>query len=499
MYQRLGSIVIAVLGPVVAVAACVSVRTDTESLSQAPTYRDGVAELFRAKCAQCHAGPAPAGGWRADSFAGAVGCVASGASAIAPVDGQRALILAALARPDHASLLSPEERASLERWLAVGAPSTRGGAHPASFFDPRSPDSHGSFLRAKRYQPMLNAGDDDACGRCHEGVPAKPGGFAFAAPGATSCTACHDEPGGTFACGTCHGAPGKLFPPRDPCFHPEAATDRAHPAHAGPSASRADGLPCSACHPQPAASDLGGTHTNGRVEVWFDYALAGREARFDPATKKCAGTCHAHGGARPEVAWSDAPMKCNDCHGAPPPDHYRGSCTSCHREANANGTELVSPKLHVNGRVDLGDGSGRCGACHGQGDSPWPSTGAHPAHAVPSDAKPVACETCHEVPGPGDRHPVGRGGAAVRLSGMAISGGSRATYDASTKSCASTYCHAGAGASVPAPRWTDGPSARACGACHAAPPPPPHSPSTACEQCHGPRTKATHVDGFVTR
>lgn len=499
MYQRPGALVIGVLAALVTLASCVSARTDTEP---EVSYRDGVDELFRARCAQCHAGNAPPGGWGAESYASAVGCVASGASAIGSADGRPAPILAALARPDHATLLSAEERATVERWLAAGAPSVRPGAHPRGFSDPRSPDGHGNFLRAKRYQPMLKADDGDACGRCHDGVPVKPGGFAFAAPGATPCTSCHAEPGGTLACGTCHGAPGKLYPPRDPCFHPEAASDRAHPAHAGPSASREGGLPCSACHPQPALGDLGGTHTDGHVEVWFDYALAGRDARFDPTTKKCSGTCHAHGGARPEVAWSgaaEAPMKCNDCHAAPPPDHYRGACTSCHREANAVGTELASPKLHVNGRVDLGDGSGRCGACHGQGDSPWPSTGAHPAHAAPADAKPVACETCHEVPRAGDRHPIGRGGAAVRLSGLAINGGSRATYDASTKTCAATYCHQGAAASVPAPRWTDGAKARACGACHATPPPPPHPPSSACEQCHGPRTSATHVDGFVTR
>lgn len=409
-------------------------------------------------------------------------------------------MLAALARPDHAGLLAPDERARLERWIAGGAPSTHGGAHASGFFDPRSPDSHGNFLRARRYAPMLKADDADACGRCHDGVPAKPTGFAFGAPGATSCTSCHDEPGGTLGCGTCHGAPGKLHPPRDPCFHPEAAADRSHPVHAGPSASRAEGLACSACHPQPATGDLGGTHTDGYVEVWFDQALSGRDARFDQATKKCTGTCHARGGARPEVAWQgDAPMKCNDCHGSPPPNHYRGACTSCHREANAIGTELFAPKLHVNGRADLGDGSGKCGACHGQGDSPWPSSAAHPAHSAPAQSKPVACETCHEVPGPGDRHPVGRGFAAVRLSGMAVAGGRRATYDANTRACAGTYCHEGPAASVPAPRWTDGPSARACGACHASPPPPPHPPSNACDQCHGPRTNATHVDGFVTR
>lgn len=488
MYQRLGAAVIGLGAAVAAPAACTSERADTEL---PPTYDGRIGELLRAKCAECHAGPAPAAGFRADSFAGAVGCVASGA---------RAPILAALERPDHAGLVSAEERAEIARWIAGGAPLTGGGAHPSAFFDPRSPESHGNVLRSKGYRPMLDAADDDACGRCHAGVPATPPGFAFAAPGAVACTSCHDEPGGVLGCGTCHGAPGRLYPPRDPCFHPEAAADRAHAAHAGPSPSRAEGLACATCHPAPVLGDLlGGTHANGTVDVVFQRAIAGREARFDRATKRCTGTCHAHGGARPEVAWGDAPMQCFDCHGTPPPNHYRGACTTCHREANAVGTALSSPVLHVNGRVDLGDGSGKCGACHGRGDDPWPSTGAHPAHAAPADAKPVACETCHEVPGPGDRHPTGRGRAAVRLAGLATKGGTRATYDADLRACASTYCHGGPAASVPAPRWDDGATARACGACHATPPPPPHTTSTACDTCHGPRTKATHVDGIVTR
>jgi predicted CxxxxCH...CXXCH cytochrome family protein len=358
--------------------------------------------------------------------------------------------------------------------------------------------------RARRYAPMLSADDDDACGRCHDGVLAKPSGLTFAAPGATNCTSCHEEPGGTIACGTCHGTTA----PRDPCFHPEAAADRAHPAHAGPSASRSDGLACSTCHPVPILGDVGsftlpgGTHANGHVEVWFDFAIAGRNAAFDATSKKCAGTCHAHGGNRAEPAWTEAaarPLACNDCHQSPPPNHYPGPCSTCHREADATGTALTSPRLHMNGRADLGDGSGRCGACHGSGDDAWPKSGAHPAHASPALAKAVACETCHEVPRPGDRHPEGKPRAAVRLLGLATSGGHRATFDATTQTCAETYCHAGRGASIAAPKWTDGASARACGACHSNPPPPPHPQSATCEGCHPTTTTATHVDGLVTR
>lgn len=486
--------------------ACTSER---EKRASVPTYQDGVESLLRARCAPCHAGATPPGGWWADSYVGAVGCTASGRSAVS--DGSDAPLLAALMRADHEGVVTPEERDVLATWIASGAPNMRGGVHASSFADPRSPESHGRWLRASRYRPMFDDADVDACGRCHDGAPARPEGVTFPAPGATACTSCHAEPGGPLACSTCHGMPGKSYPPRERCFFPDDPEDRAHAKHAGPSASRAEGLPCSTCHPTPEHGQFDGTHANGYVEIWFDRAVAGREARFDATTKTCTGTCHARGGARPAPTWVDAPMRCGDCHGSPPPDHYAGSCTSCHREANDAGTSLSMPTLHVNGKVDLGDGSGRCGACHGRGDDPWPATGAHDAHAVPENARAAACETCHVVPGPASVHPEGRGFAAVRFAGLATRGARRPSWEASSKTCAGTYCHEGAGGALQAPRWTDGESARACGACHSAPPPPPHSQSAACASsgCHVGSTtsagsitsagKAVHVDGVIDR
>lgn len=203
-------------------------------------------------------------------------------------------------------------------------------------------------------------------------------------------------------------------------------------------------------------------------------------------------------------------MSCNDCHASPPPNHYLGACTSCHREADAKGTALTQPTLHVNGRVDLGDGSGRCGACHGTGDDPWPATGAHRAHAEPKSSKPVACETCHGVPAPGEKHPAGKGHATVRLAGLAIHGGRRASYDEENKSCSGTYCHEGVGATIPTPRWTDEAGVSSCTGCHATPPALPHAQSSTCgaSTCHEGSTsggdltsvgRLHHVDGLLTR
>lgn len=494
---------------------CRSVRQDQD---ETPVFRGEVGPLLGAKCARCHAGDAPAGGWRADSYVGAIGCTSSGKQAAAR--DANAPLLTALDRPDHAGFVSAEERAILRAWLMGGAPSLRSGVHSVGFVDPRSRESHGQFLRAQRYAPMLDTSNTDACGRCHEGAPARPTNVAFGAEGATACTTCHTDPAGPLGCGTCHGGTSekgtsgkaRSYPPRDRCFFPDDPPSVAHAAHVESSPSRASGLACSACHPTPLFGKPEGTHANGNVEVWLDYGLAGREARFDPTSKRCTGSCHSRGGARPEPTWSavsDGARTCGDCHSSPPPAHYKGTCTSCHKEADATGTALTEPVLHVNGKVDLGDGSGQCGACHGRANDPWPTTGAHAAHASPKGARAVVCETCHAVPEPGARHPLGTGGATVRLAGLASRGGRRPTWDPATKTCAGTYCHEGSGGAVKAPIWTQGPPAGACGSCHALPPPPPHAQSNTCGSvgCHVGTTTATgelsangravHVDGML--
>jgi len=501
-----------------ALAACVCAaglplgcKGDVRPLADDPTYRDDVAAILDARCARCHANAAPAGGFRTNTYAGAIGCTASGQSAVIPKDAAQLLLV--LERPDHRDLASHEERSTLARWVASDAQSVRPGVHPRSFADPRSATGHAEVLRATRYRGLTKSDDVDACARCHDGAGVRPPQITSAAAGATACTSCHGEPGGVLACSTCHGVPGRPYPPRDPCFYPADLTKDAHAAHAGASASRANGIDCAACHPRPALGALDGAHTDGYVEVAFDRTVAGGQAQWTPADRLCTGTCHDRGGDQPTPAWGSggAPRGCNSCHGSPPRDHFAGPCTGCHAEANATGSALASPRLHVNGKVDLGNGNGTCGACHGSGASPWPNTGAHAAHQAPAGAAPVACETCHAVPDPSDAHPRRAGGAVIRLAGLATNGGAPATYDPATRTCAATYCHAGAGAALAAPRWNDGPSARACGSCHAAPPPPPHAQGTSCgaSSCHEGITagalvisvagRAVHVNGRIDR
>lgn len=415
----------------------------------------------------------------------------------------------------HAPLLTSDERATLASWIDAGAPKFRGAVHEPSFVDPRSPQSHGRALRAKRWRPMLDANDPEACGRCHEGVP-RPEKITLTAPGAPACTSCHAEERGVLACGTCHVGEAKSFPPRGPCFFPDdPLRATAHAAHAGDSASRAGGLACATCHPAPPPEVMGSAHGDGRVDVVFDAKIAGAST-WNDSTRTCVAACHARpGGAKPSPAWTDkGPLACGDCHGSPPPAHYAGACSGCHREANAAGTTLASPALHVNGRVDLGDGSGTCGACHGSGDDPWPTADAHDRHRSPSAAAAVACATCHTVPtvfGAGTSHP--RGGAAtVVLSGLALAKSAPGTYAAGT--CKNVYCHGGnlVGTTAAMPSWTDASGAASqCGSCHGLPPGAPHNASPRCDLCHrtaeltaaGPRIVPSkshlHVDGRVDR
>lgn len=488
-------------------------REDRLPTNEASAYTSNVGALLQTKCANagCHAGDTPAAGWRADSYVGAIGCTSDRTQVT--VGGSGAPILTVLARPDHASILTASERELLAQWVVRGTPSTEGAVHSGTFADPRAPDSHVQFLRSRRYRPLLDANDADACNKCHAGAPlALPG---LPAAGATACTTCHAESGGPFACSTCHGAPGRASPPRDPCFAPLGAmtpAPDAHAAHVNPSALHAGTFTCSTCHPVPSANDVvSGAHIDGHVEVFFDYTKAGNQAAFDATTKTCTGTCHSRGGRRPSPAWTEGRVGCNDCHSSPPANHYAGACTSCHREANADGTALTAAVLHMNGKVDRGDGSGTCGACHGQGTDPWPTTNAHQGHKAPSSSAAVACETCHVVPGPNDRHPLG-GAASVKLGGLALKGGARGAFEPATRSCSQTYCHTGRGGAMTTPTWTEGPAAATCGNCHAIPPPAPHTQSTSCAgstSCHSgsvdtqnrftPAGKNAHVDGQVTR
>ena len=182
-----------------------------------------------------------------------------------------------------------------------------------------------------------------------------------------------------------------------------------------------------------------GLHGDGHVEVIFDPTKIGPEASYDRATGACAVSCHDLGGQTPRPTWNETiAITCNSCHLSPPAGHYPGSCTNCHAEANAAGTALTGP-LHLNGEVDLGNGSGLCGACHGTGESPWPTTAAHPAHQNPTIALPIACSSCHVVPATITDPTHLDGTVEVTFTGLAVARGASPVWNGT--SCTSVACH----------------------------------------------------------
>ncbi|MBP9113981.1 MAG: CxxxxCH/CxxCH domain-containing protein, partial [Polyangiaceae bacterium] len=458
--------------------SCSTPREETRAVS----FVGEIAPLFAKRCDACHS-IAGANGFSTKSYESAIACVEDGRPAVLPASGL-APLLAALETPRHKDVLNGDERITLQRWVEQGADRAASQIHPRGYANPRSEKRHGAALRGTRWAPMLDATRTDACGQCHDGTPSgRPSSVTSAAQGAPACTTCHTKPEGVLACTTCHGSGDNPAAPRDPCFFPKA--DNVHDAHVLASPSRQAGIACASCHPGVAGLPGMGAHGNGSVDVVFDPKTTGASF-WDASSGTCVTACHARGGASPSPTWKkpEQAQTCGSCHGSPPARHYAGACTACHKEANGAGTSLVTPTLHINGRVDLGDGSGKCGACHGQQENPLPNTGAHLAHASPKGSAPVACDTCHVVPSPESvGHP--RGGApTVSFAPRAVAT-NPATYNQGT--CANVACHGAGliGTTARTPSWNDSSGKEsACGSCHTNPPGAPHPTSTDCAGCH---------------
>ncbi|MBH23467.1 MAG: hypothetical protein CMH57_03175 [Myxococcales bacterium] len=486
-----------------ALASCQTARD--RGATDDVTYDEEIGPLLEARCGACHGEEVAEAGYRVGSYLEVLGCVPDGEAALDVDAPGGPPLLAVLERESHAGLLSAAERTLLERWIASGSPARVGFVHPPGISDPRSPQWHGRLASELRYRRMLDRTRDDGCGRCHAGVPVEAPDDFRPVEGATDCRDCHTEPAGVLACGTCHGAGDDPLPPRDPCFFPDGPLPGAHDAHLQA------GHDCATCHPEPGEEVLSGPHADGLVHVTLPEEPGWATPSFDRAASACVGACHSV----TAVSWTQTgPLGCDGCHGAPPPDHPPGPCTDCHRDVESDGTGLLAGAPHLNGRVDLGDGSGRCGTCHGDGDQdPWPTSGVHLAHRAPSSSAPVPCEACHDVPSvvnaPGhidDTTP----GAEVAFSGIAVTEGDAPSY--ADGACSDTACHAREGAQEPTPRWEAPETPLDCESCHGAPPPPPHTEWMDCQArlCHGgevaremnelritPSGRALHVNGVV--
>ncbi|HKP62603.1 MAG TPA: CxxxxCH/CxxCH domain-containing protein [Polyangiales bacterium] len=488
-------------------SACQEERAET---APEPVYAGDLEHVLQSRCERCHGEEDAGAGYRVDSYASTLGCPSSDPErrAVDPGPDGGPAILEVLERPDHADLLESDERVRLSDWVKLEVALRYSAVHTLQISNSRSSDWHGKLAAVDHFAPLRDAENAGVCGRCHRGAPVTPEGVNASAPGAPACTQCHTQPEGVLACGTCHGdGAARAYPPRDVCLFGSSPPD-AHRAHVESTRLRSQPLACTTCH--PATEQLGDTHANGEIDV----VLA--DGTYDPQTGKCSVGCHNQGGARPEPTFHEAgPLGCNDCHGSPPKQHYAGPCNDCHAGVNASGTELINTALHMNGRVDVGDGGGECGACHGKGSDPMPQTSSHQLHRATQLTREVTCTECHVVPqtvdSPGHLDHGESTPADVVFGARATARAQPANIEAHT--CRAIACH---GAGLPegierALVW-DAPAAGGCGGCHGVPPTVDHPRDKGCASltCHGeevtlggdppaitPAGRNAHIDGAI--
>lgn len=268
-----------------------------------------------------------------------------------------------------------------------------------------------------------------------------------------------------------------------------------HASHVNNAAILGTSYGCVTCHADTVSDNttISSTikHVNGVKDV--------------PAT---CSTCHNNGKGTPvAVAWTDAALGCNGCHGtsnafgapdylSPGPDvllsnshavHATGSatCVNCHSTTTTTGLAVIAPN-HANGTRDVAAGNGKtftrvgntCSAisCHSNGkftpaDAKWGATldcaGCHGNTGVVLSAahgkhlglaSGVGCVNCHNatvtsntVLKAGGKHM----DTSLDVAGTTITN----IYSGTTKNC-TTSCHGSA-----TPVWND-PSTAVCGTCH---------------------------------
>lgn len=247
--------------------------------------------------------------------------------------------------------------------------------------------------------------DQDAGQRYHPVGWSVPDGGAFHGPasqqGLGACTTCHgpDLTGGTagVSCDQCHsgwktnctfchgGVDNPTGAPPSDVLGRSATTEvtvGAHTSHVGATHAIASPIDCVACHPTATDALSPGHIDPAPAELNLTGWVRG--------TPSCGVYCHGAfpGGTATNLPlWTQvdgAQVACGTCHASQPttgshpsaePAHaFMGAnCSICHLAANATGTAIARPELHVNGAKDVVPAGGTWNAttltcspsCHG--------------------------------------------------------------------------------------------------------------------------------------
>ena len=254
--------------------ACAALLTacseERASAPAAPVYDVDVAPILQARCVTCHGDTNPAGGWSATSFLGAIACVAPSK------------------RAGHAPARRPGAHSGGARHGPPPRPAQRGRAgHPRSLGRgrdarvsrrrPRPGHRRPAFDGLSRHPSARVALVADARRERPERVrplprrrPRAPGGRH---PGGAGRALVHELPRPAGRRARVLDVPriGRREPTRRAIHASSPATS---PGRMRRTSSlrpiRAEGLPCSTCHPVPGATVIGGLHGDGTVEVTFD-------------------------------------------------------------------------------------------------------------------------------------------------------------------------------------------------------------------------------------
>lgn len=480
-------------------------------------WREDIQPLFAARCASCHSGATPAGSYDVSKYTAALGDRAAPV-AVAGEAGSKLLQVLDPSKADATHQPVSDVFARVQKWVVEDRLAyLKSAVHTGGLLLPGEPDFHGAILQGKDW----NFG---ACQKCH-GEDFK-GGSAQ-----RSCFACHEK--GPTDCQTCHGPTG---------LHGKSGAHAKH-LQGGDLQKQLD---CSECHTKPNAwNDVGhildasgrAITTTAHAPVTFGaFAATSTKDRtaapsYDTASAGCASV-YCHGGAfndtaatNPKPHWTPVgadQAKCGTCHGLPPSNHKMGdlACSTCHGLVVDADKKIINAALHMDGKIELGNGQENCSACHGSAQTPAPppdlsgssdpssvTVGAHLVHLTMPHALrgPLGCNECHAditaVDSPGHiDHPLpATVFPADNYTGIANADGAQPTWDRNSATCSSVYCHGGgthfasdtATTLFRTPSWIvpDTTAAR-CGACHGIPPldgVTGHEPTarlTTCTTCH---------------